>query len=98
MACNICWALPQPPKKHSYLLVLVDAVTGREGWIIMQSECAHGAQEWVESIAVAGGVDAADPSKVDPITGDNEHFLMMAPRVIEVDDKRAAHIPIVDPV
>lgn len=90
MACDMCWAVPQPPKKHSYLVHLLDAETARWGKCIIQSECAHGMQEWVEYLASTGQLRVND--------NEGEEFLMSHPKVMHIDPKAAAHVPVVDPV
>jgi hypothetical protein len=79
------------PEKHSYLIDLIDTETNRWGKCVFQSECPHGMQEWAEYLAFRGDLEVTDP-----VTG--EKFLMLHPRVMGVDARAAAHIPIVDPV
>ncbi len=92
MACQLCWAMPQPPVKHNYLLVLMDAQTHRIGRCVMQSECAHGMQEWVTHLASTNG------GLVVVVPTNDEKFSMTSPLVMDIDDKAARHIPVVDPV
>jgi len=78
-------------EKHSYLIDLIDTETDRWGKCVFQSECPHGMQEWAEFLAARGDLEVIDPN-----TG--EKFLMSHPKVMGVDARAAAHIPIVDPV
>lgn len=82
---------PPARKQHSYLLTLMDKQTNREGRCVIQSDCPHGMQEWVEYLASQAALNVVDP-------GTDETFLMSDPMVVNVDDKTAAHIPLVDPV
>lgn len=92
MTCTTCWVgTGHPPQKHSYLLYLADENTGRWGRCVIQSECQHDMQEWVEHLASTGSLMVHD-------TRTDEKFQMDHPRVMHVDEKTAAHIPIVDPV
>lgn len=91
MTCNQCGESPRLAKKHSYLVIMVDSVTHREGHCIMQSECAHGMQEKVNWYASKAQLTVIDPSN-------REAFLMMNPVIAHIDAKIAAHIPIADPV
>lgn len=90
MACDICWALPQPPKKRSFLIQLIDEETGKWGRCVVQSECQHGMQEWMEYLAENGQLTVHDQN--------DEAFVMLHPVVVDINDKAAAHIPLVDPV
>lgn len=87
----MCDAVADSARKHSYLLTLMDKQTNREGRCVIQSECAHGMQEWVEYLASKAALNVVDPET-------DETFLMSDPLVLLVDDKAAAHIPLVDPV
>lgn len=90
MACDICWAVPEPAKKHSYLLHLLDTETARWGMCVVQSECSHGMQEWMEHLAANGQLTVHDNA--------GNEFQMDHPKVMNIDAKSAAHVPIVDPV
>lgn len=90
MACN-CGTIPAPQEKHSYLIDLLDGVTARWGCIIVQTVCLHDLQEWLTNQASQGGLTVDDRE-----TG--EKFIMHAPRVMKIDAKAAAHVPLVDPV
>jgi hypothetical protein len=89
MACDICWALPQPLKKHSYLVTLIDAQTGKLGRCVVQSECQHGMQEWIQHLA--------DQGSLHVVSEKAEKFFMANPTVVHVDAKAAAHLALVDP-
>lgn len=88
--CDTCWALPQPMKKHSYLVTLIDSATGKLGRCIVQSECPHGMQEYLQDLAGHGSLSVMDER--------DEEFPMDNPTVVGIDIEAAAHIPIVDPV
>lgn len=90
MACNSCRAMPHG-KKHSFLVIMVDAETNREGHCIIQSECSHGMQEKVSWLASKSQLTVVDPRN-------REAFSMAHPVVAHIDAKIAAHIPIADPV
>jgi hypothetical protein len=91
MACN-CGAIPAPQEKHSYLIHLLDARSARWGRIIVQSPCTHDLQEWLTSLAAAsGGITVTDKET-------EEKFTMYEPRVMKIDPRGAAHVPLVDPV
>lgn len=92
MACDICWAIPQLQEKQSYLVHLVDKITNRAGLFIMQSECTHDTQEWVQGLADNGSLVVTNPDD------HSDQFSMANPVVVHVDDKAARHIPLVDPV
>lgn len=89
-SCEICWTVPQPQKKHSYLVTLIDSVTAKTGQIVMQTTCTHDAQEWVEGLAATGSLVITDDS--------GESWNMDHPTIVNIDAKAAAHIPLVDPV
>lgn len=89
MACNTCRAVPRP-KKHSFLVIMVDSLTNREGQCVIQSECPHGMQEHMDGLASKGSLLVVDPRTPD------EMFVMSNPLVTHVDAKIAAHIPIRD--
>ena len=78
MTCDICWQIPQSPKKHSYLVQLSNDA-GEALDIVVQTPCTHDMQEWVTEQARLGRLPIRDP------------------KVINIDAKAAAHIPIVDP-
>jgi len=63
---------------HSYLVTMLDRVTGEECRIVVQSRCPHGMQEFVDRLAAEGRL---------PIS---------FPVVIDIDDRAARHIPIVE--
>lgn len=90
MACSLCWAIPQPRKKVSFLVYLSDEETGRWGRCVFQSECGHGMQEWAQTLAGQGVLYVHDEN--------DEKFLMTKPRVIYVDSEAATHLPIMDSV
>lgn len=48
MACNQCWALPEPPAKKSYLVHLANT-KGESLDIVVQTSCIHDMQEWVDT-------------------------------------------------
>lgn len=79
-------------QKRSYLVHLIDTQTSRWGKCIVQSSCLCDIQQWVESMAVGGQLVVHDPNRND------EPFVMLSPQVMHIDDKSAAHIPLVDPV
>lgn len=91
--CQICWTLPAPASKHSYLIYLVDEVTNKGGYTIFQSSCPHGMQEWAQELAEHGNLVV-----VESLEDGAPSFNVTAPRVIMIDSEAAAHIPIVDPV
>ena len=90
MACDICWTVPGPQPKRSFLIEIVDSETNRFGRCVVQSECPHGMQEWMETLAQAGQLVLHDL--------DDEKFWSTTPVVVNIDDKAVAHLPIVDPV
>ena len=75
MACSSCWAVPQLPRKHSYLVQLSNAL-GEPLDIVVQTSCLHDLQSWVDENAAL--------------------FSITNPKVINVDAKRASHIPIIE--
>lgn len=89
MACHFC-AMPGPHPKRSFLVEVVDAPTGRWGRCVVQSECSHDIQEWMQELATQGQLSVHDQN--------DEKFWPTSPVVVNVDDKAAAHLPIVDPV
>lgn len=90
MACDLCWAVPQPAKKHSYLVHLLDAKTNEVGLTIVQTPCVHDVQEWLQDVASRGDLVVVNPAT-------EERFTMRNPMVMHIDAEAAAHIPIVDP-
>lgn len=90
MACDLCWTISGPLPKRSFLVEVVDSVTNRFGRCVVQSECPHGMQEWMQSLANAGQLAVHDEN--------DEKFWPTSPMVVNIDDKAVAHLPIVDPV
>jgi hypothetical protein len=90
MTTCICWSIPSPRQKRSYLIEIVDQKTHRWGRCVFQSECSHGMQEWAQTLADHGQLILHDEH--------DEKFWSTDPLVVNVDDKVAAHLPIVDPV
>lgn len=66
----------------SYLVTVIDKVTGDVQQVIVQASCTHGLQEVIEKGAAAGKL-------AEPTTH---------PVVVDVDARRAAHIPLRDTV
>jgi hypothetical protein len=64
---------------QSFLVTMLDRMTGEECRVVIQSSCQHGMQDFVDSLAREGKL---------PIT---------SPVVIDIDERTARHIPIVDP-
>ena len=91
MTC-ICWAIPAdgPRRKRSFLVELIDAKTNRGGSCVVQSECSHDMQEWMQHLADQGALMVC--------ASDGEKFRMDNPVVVNIDAEKAAHVPIVDPV
>lgn len=87
MTCNCSDA----PEKRSYLIHLMDERTRRYGRCVFQSECSHGMQEWATHLASTASLMVVDPDT-------DEKFQMDHPMVLHVDDKAAAHIPLVESV
>ena len=67
---------------HSYLVTLVDRVTGEHQRIIVQSNCAHGMQEYIDAQVSRGGSE----------------IVLGNPVVIDVDERTARHIPMRHPI
>lgn len=88
--CHECPSIPSPSDKKSYLLYLFDSADMKLGWCVVQSECPHGMQEFITDLAKKNG---------GLIVHDNhgQKFTMHHPEVLKIDDKAAAHLPIVDP-
>lgn len=63
---------------HSYLVTMVDRMTGRHQRVIVQSDCSHGMQEYIDQLVVAGSCD----------------IKLSNPVVIDIDERAARHIPI----
>lgn len=82
------------PRKHSYLVHLLDADTLQEGLTIVQASCTHGIQELLTGIATHNGGLLVGRSLSD----EDDLFTMLKPRVMHIDAETAAHIPLVDPV
>lgn len=64
----------------SFVVTMLDRVTGEMCRVIVQSECSHGMQEFIDQLANAGQLSIANPV------------------VLDVDDRAASHLPIVEPV
>lgn len=90
MACETCWTVPGPHPKRSFLVEVVDSATNRWGRCVVQSECAHDMQEWMQFLA--------DKSQLSLHDENGEKFWSSAPVVVNVDDKAAAHLPLVEGV
>lgn len=65
---------------NSYLVTMLDRITGEQCRVIVQSDCVHGMQAFVDGLAAKGQLSITNPV------------------VIDVDERSARHIPIVDPV
>lgn len=89
MSCSHCVTILQPRGKHNYLVQLVDDETGKWGRCIVQSECPHEMQEWMDHLAEQAQLWVHDQN--------DEQFLMLHPRVLDIDDRVASHLPIADP-
>lgn len=91
MSCTQCWSFPQPrQRKRNFLIHLIDTETIRWGRCVVQSECSHGMQEWVDELTRAmGGLIVNDSA--------GNEFTMHHPRVVDIDAKAAEHLPIMDP-
>jgi hypothetical protein len=63
---------------HSYLVTLVDRITGEHQQVIVRSDCPHGMQEYIDQQIGEGNL---------PIRLNN-------PVVIDIDDRTARHIPL----
>jgi hypothetical protein len=85
---------PLSPKKHSFLVTLIDAETLEEGVTVVQAVSADdGLQEFLQGIATySGGLLVGRSLQSD------ERFLMYHPVIVDIDADAAAHIPLVDPV
>lgn len=93
MDCQICWTLPTPPEKRSYLIYLVDEATDKGGYTIFQSSCPHGMQEWAQELADNGSLVV-----MESLDEGAASFSVSRPTIILVDAEAVAHIPLVDPV
>jgi hypothetical protein len=62
---------------HSYLVTLVDRLTGQHQRVIVHSDCPHGMQEYIDR-----QVNRGDPE-----------IHLANPVVIDIDDRTARHIP-----
>ena len=90
MSCNQCWSFPQPRQpKRNYLVHLIDAQTGQLGRCVVQSECPHGMQEWLDELTHKMGGLIANDERGREVT-------MAHPRVVDIDAKGAAHLTILD--
>lgn len=67
---------------HSYLVTMVDRITGEHQRIIVQSDCPHGMQEYIDRQVSKGNSDIRLPNPV----------------VIDIDDRTARHIPLRHPI
>lgn len=67
---------------HNYLVTIVDRVTGEQQQVIVQSDCPHGMQEYIDS-QIAGG--SADIGLAHPV-------------VVDIDERKARHIPLRHPI
>ena len=63
---------------HSYLVTLADRITGAQQRIIVQSDCSHGMQEYIDAQVAEG----------------NAAITLAHPVVIDVDERIARHIPL----
>jgi len=50
---------------HSYLVTMLDRLTGEECRAIVQSECPHGMQAFVDGLAAQGQLAIASPVVID---------------------------------
>jgi hypothetical protein len=66
---------------HSYLVTLVDRLTGEYQKVIVQSDCVHGMQEYIDAQVVEG----------------RSEIRLVNPVVIDIDDRVARHIPLRHP-
>lgn len=62
---------------HNYLVTMVDRVTGEHQRVIVQSDCPHGMQEYIDQQVSRG----------------NSDITLAHPVVIDIDDRTARHIP-----
>lgn len=46
---------------NSYLVIMLDQVTGQESRIVVQSDCPHGMQEFVNDLAAKGALPTDNP-------------------------------------
>lgn len=64
MACDNCWATPQS-KKHSYLVQMSNEA-GELFVCVVQTECTHDLQEWVDANADQFPIKNPRVISVDP--------------------------------
>lgn len=64
---------------RSYLVTMLDELTGEQCRIIVQASCPGGMQEFVEGLAREGKLSIS------------------CPVVMDIDERRARHVPVVDP-
>jgi len=50
---------------HSYLVTLLDRLTGAEHRIVVQSDCPHGMQQFVDGLALDGKLPLDNPVVID---------------------------------
>ncbi|OBY33529.1 hypothetical protein [Mycolicibacter kumamotonensis] len=50
---------------QSYLVTMLDRLTGQECKIVVQSECGHGMQQFVDDLASKGQLSIACPVVID---------------------------------
>lgn len=63
---------------HNYLVTMVDRVTGEHQRVIVQSDCPHGMQEYIDQQVIGG----------------NSDITLANPVVIDIDDRIARHVPV----
>lgn len=63
---------------HSYLVTMVDRVTGEHQQVIVQSDCPHGMQEYIDQQRL----------EADSV------IRLAHPVVIDIDDRAVRHVPI----
>lgn len=63
---------------YSYLVTMVDRVTGEHQRVIVQSGCSHGMQEYIDQQVAQGSLD----------------IRLAHPVVIDIDDRAARHVPV----
>ncbi len=64
---------------QSFLVTMLDWGTGEECRIIVQTDCTHDMQQFVNKLAANGQIPIANPV------------------VIDIDDRAARHIPVINP-
>lgn len=67
---------------QNYLVTMVDRVTGRHQRVIVQSDCPHGMQEYIDHLVTEGSTE----------------IRLAHPVVIYIDDRTARHIPLRHPI